>query len=138
MKSLIAAVLAALENDSSLKSLAPGGVHAGRAPAGTGMPFVVVTYRGAARGECDTAGTTVSPARMEFEIFAPGASAAADAAQRVLAVFESSPPLLETGACLSAAAVTDSLRIEAGAGGEGEDVWRAAVEIEFLIERPAP
>lgn len=137
MKALIAAARAALENDSALNTLIPGGVHAGRAPAGTGMPYAVMTYDGGAPADYDTAGTAVSRDRMTFEIFAESAEGAAEASERVLAVFESSPPALETGACLAAGRLAESLMIEAGAGPEGADVWRGTVEIEFVVERPA-
>lgn len=137
MKALIAAARNALENDSALKSLAPGGVHAGRAPARTEMPYVVTTYGGGARADYDTAGTAVSRDRLTFEIFAESAEGAAEAAERVLAVFEGSPPTLEIGTCLNATMIAEALRIEAGAGPEGTDIWRGAVEIEFMVERPA-
>lgn len=137
MRALIAAARAALENDSAVNTLTPGGFHAGRAPAGAEMPYAVMTHNGGARADYDTAGTAVSLERMTFEIFAESAEGAAEAAERVVAVFESSPPALETGACLAAGRLTGSLTIEAGPGPDGADVWRGAVEIEFMVERPA-
>ena len=136
MKALIAAVRAALEGDSVLESLAPGGIHSGRAPAGASMPYLVVTYGGASAGAYDTAGKSVRTARMRFETYSPAAAGAAETAERVVEVLEPSPPVLEAGACLAARKLGDSLALEPGPGPAGGDVWRGAVEMEFLVEQP--
>ena len=135
MKALLKAVKAELETSAALSVCASGGIYAGRAAPGASVPYLVWTRRPARPPQHSTGGIVVERATLRFEAFSTSALAAAEAAVQVGKLFIGAPPALESGSLIQVAKVRDGLSIERGVAGGGEEVWRASIDLEFMIER---
>jgi hypothetical protein len=134
MKALLKAIHSTLRRSGGLGGLVTA-VFAGRASAAAEMPYLVWFVRGGGDVRRDTGGRTLERVTLRFEVYGRGAAEVLDAIETAEQLFVGAPPTLESGALIHVrkrrAGVAPERRVDA----EGETVFRARLDLEFLIER---
>jgi hypothetical protein len=137
MKALLEAVKDRLAATGALSELASGGVFAGRAGDGAALPYLVWAAVSSGRVERNTGGTTIERRTVRFDLYTLSASDAAEVVEVIEGAFFASALTLDEGDVIVVRKARDGLALQPTATGEGEEVWRGRVEMEFVVERPA-
>lgn len=134
MKTFLSAMRTYLAGNSSINGAATGGVHAGRAPAGAAAPYVVWSYRGKQHRALDTGGRELAAMTVRFECYSASAAEAALTAEVIATQLSGWSGDLSDGSLLVARALSDGLELSQGLSGDGDEGWRAFVDVEFLVQ----
>ncbi|MCD6404714.1 MAG: DUF3168 domain-containing protein [Planctomycetes bacterium] len=135
MKALLKAIHTSLHASVQVSSRAAGGIYAGRAAQAALMPYIVWSRRSARTLSRDTGGAALERVTVRFEAYSTGAVDSAEALGAVERLFAASAPVLESGTVIQVAKAADGLRLASDTNGEGREVWRGVVDLEFMVQR---